>query len=126
MIGHVNLVVDLHRQGLLALPESTRGPPTETGSVLKFLTDNPKLLCLAEDNIALREIYARVVQPPPSPTLLRRSREQVENELARALGDANQGELVPKIDPDPSIGPYARNLLLRALVREGIVKGRLE
>jgi hypothetical protein len=117
--------MDLHRQGLLALPQSTRGPPMEERSALKFLTDNPKILCLAGDNIALREIYAYVVQPSASTTLLKRSRKRVEDELARALGHVDRDELIPKIDPDSGIGSHARNLLLRALVHEDIVKGRL-
>jgi hypothetical protein len=126
IIQHVNLVADLHSQGVLRLPESSRGPPNEVGSVLPFMVSNPHYFCLADDNFALREIHARVTGRPPSSTVLQTSRSQVEHELAKSLGHSDRDKPVAKVDPDAELGPHARNLLLRALIREGWVKGQLE
>ena len=124
-IGHINLVANLYRKGLLPIPESFRRTPTDTATVLNYMLSNHSLFSLSDDNFALREIYARVTQSPPSQNLLRKSRKEVEDTLAKALGHADRKEAVPKAGPDAEAGTHARNLLLRALVREGMVQGRL-
>jgi len=126
IIGHVNLIADLHRVGLLDLPESPRAPPSELTPVLTLMMKNLELFSLSDDNFALREIYGHVTQAGPSRSLLKKSRQQVEFELAKTLGHAYHNEPIPKVNPDAGKGSHARNLLLRALVREGWVKGRLE
>jgi hypothetical protein len=125
IIGHVNLVEELHRKGLLPLPNSTRGPPSKMSPVLAFMVNEPSLLTLADDNFALREIAAHVTETPPTTALLRRTRSEVEHELSKALGHDDLNEAIPKIDASAGQDHHARNLLLRALIREGMVKGRL-
>lgn len=126
VIGHVNLITDLHRSGLLPLPENPRGPPAETAAVLSFMLREPRLFSLADDNLALRSIYAHAAGMPSSANLVRQSRKEVEHELAKALGHNDLKEPVSKVNPEAGHGPHARNLLLRALIREGWIKGRLE
>jgi hypothetical protein len=126
VIGHVNLITNLYRTGLLGLPELPRGPPEGSAKVLSFMLRDPRLFCLADDNLVLREIYARVTEASPSLSLVRRSRKEVEHELAKALGHDDLGDPVPKHYPEVGNDAHARNLLLRALIREGWIKGRLE
>ena len=60
--------------------------------------------------------------------MLRRNRDHVEREVMEALGQVDGDAPVSKVAPPPSggdFGPHARNLLLRALIREGIVRGTL-
>jgi hypothetical protein len=131
IIGHVKLLIDLHRQGLVAFPGEDSSPfhlPLQP--LFDFLVNKPEYFCLADDNFTLREISARVSRERPSGTaLLRRPRYQVESNLAETLGQSDSRAPVPKV-PRPSegsdLGPHARSLLLRALIREGIVKGTLE
>jgi hypothetical protein len=62
-------------------------------------------------------------------SFLTRTRHRIEADTAAALGHPDIERRVPK-EPRPreggDRGRHARNLLLRALIREGIVKGRLE
>ena len=130
VIGHVNMLINLHRQGLVTFPAQ----PDQNQSlrpVFEFLVKNPVFFSLASDNFTLREISARGTgEQTRGTTLLRRPRHQVESDLAGSLGHSDQKAPVPKV-PQPAEkgsdrGPHARNLLLRALIREGIVKGTLE
>jgi hypothetical protein len=126
IIGHVNLATELQRKGVVALPESPRAPPSETRSVLNLMLNNPKLFTLANENYAVREIHARLVDNKRINVSLNITRNVIEAELAQSLGHADQTRPVPKVDVLDGGASHARNLLLRALVREGWVKGRLE
>jgi hypothetical protein len=131
VIGHVNLLIDLHRQGLVTFPGEANAPPGQPlVPLFAFLLKNPAYFSLADDNFTLREISARVTgERPTRAALIRRSRYQVESELAETLGQPDADAPVPKV-PRPSNGsdpePHARNLLLRALIRGGLVKGTLQ
>jgi hypothetical protein len=131
IIGHVNQIIDLHRQGLVHFRGEENAPPDQPlRPMFDFLINKPDFFTLAADNFTLREISAHVTGERPTSTgLLRRARYRVESELSEALGHADQRVPVPK-EPSPQEGGdanrHARNLLLRALIREGIVKGTLE
>ena len=125
IIGHVNLVAGLQDKGVLNLPESPRGPPDGISRALIFMLDNPHLFAISDSNIALREIYARTLDATPSRSLLWHHRNKVEHELGKALGHADRDKPIPKIEPVVGTASHAHNLLLRALVREGWIKGRL-
>jgi hypothetical protein len=130
VIGHVNLLIDLYRQELLSVPGQGNTPSDQPlRPLLAFLVRNPQFFAFADDNYALREIYARTMpEPPQGAALLTRPRHRVERELADALGHDYLDTPVAKA-PAPSAGgepgAHARNLLLRALIQEGLVKGTL-
>ena len=55
-----------------------------------YLVKNPLLLCLSDDNYALREAYARLTGKRFNGTsLLTRPRHQLEQEFAAAFGPAD-------------------------------------
>jgi hypothetical protein len=124
VIGHVNLLTALCNEGVLTVYKTMDNTPVRA-TVLRFMINTPQYFALADDNFTLREIYGRVTDAPPSSALLRKSRRQVENELAKVLGHADLQEPVPKLERDDGQGQHARNLLLRALIREGTVRGEL-
>src|SRR3984885_6724008 len=117
IIGHINLIESLQNEGLLAIGQ---GMP----ALFSFVLKNPMYLSLADDNFHLREIAARA---GGSCVPLRVPSRNVESSLARALGHPDLKIPVPRIDrpdsPSADLGPHARNLLLRALIREGHIKG---
>lgn len=83
IIRHVGLITGLYRDGWLNLPASPDPPPTDTGGVLAFMLHHPTLFAMAEDNIALRERYARAAARPLSArVLMRSSRREIEGRLA--------------------------------------------
>jgi hypothetical protein len=132
LIGHVTLIIDLHRQGLVTFPGQDDAPSHQPLKPLfNWLVRNPAYFTLAADNFTLREVAARANGLPTSRTeLLTRPRHHVERELAEHLGHDDlrtpiAKETMPEDGGDP--GRHARNVLLRALVRAGLVKGgRLE
>ena len=110
IIGHVNLLTRLCTAGILTVRRTSDEKPSNA-AVLRFMVNTPQYFSLADDNFALREIYARVLNVSPSPSLLRKPRGQVENELALALGHADLKEPVPKCEPNADSGPHARAVL---------------
>jgi len=122
IVGHINLLMDMQLQGLVTFPSAAiarhRQPPR---SMFDWLVKNPVYLCLADDNFLLREIAAYATRTPRAGTaLLTRHRHQVERDLAEALGHIDLKQPVPK-----ELGRNARNVLLRALIREKILQGTL-
>jgi hypothetical protein len=89
IIRHVTLIINLHHQGWLAFPgEATPAHPLKP--MFDFLVKNPLLLCLSDDNYALREAYARLTGKRFKGTsLLTRPRHQLEQEFALVLGRAD-------------------------------------
>lgn len=129
IIGHVNMIIDLQRQGLVSFKDEAQ-PDQPLRPLFAFLVNNPKFFSLASENYTVREISAHYSgYRPNGSSLFWRPRHQVESELTEALGHCDQDTPVPK-EPSPEQGGdanrHARNLLLRALIREGIVKGTLE
>ena len=86
MIRHVDLITDLYRKGLLNLLQTPDMPNTDAAPVLEFMLTYPMLFTMSEDNIALREIYARATNVRPSRKLMLRRRHDVVNRLSEALG----------------------------------------
>jgi hypothetical protein len=131
IIGHVNQIIDLHRHGLARFPGEDSAPADQPlRPLFAFLVKRPLYFSLASDNFTLREIAAQVTgDRPRGAALLRRSRHQVERELTKALGHPDQHVPVPRQPPPHEGGDarrHAHNVLLRALIREGIVRGTLE
>lgn len=129
VIGHVNLMIDLQRQGLISFKDEA--PPDQPlRPLFAYLVRNPKFFCLADENYTVREISAHVSGSRPNGTaLFWPPRHKVESKLAEELGHSDQATPVPKeLSPEEggNARRHARNLLLRALIREGLVKGALE
>jgi hypothetical protein len=86
----------------------------------------PVLLSLSSDNTYLRGIESALAGHS---VRLRPSRPQVEASVASHLGYPTLDEPVAKKSrpegTNTEMGPHARNLLLRALIREQIIKGKL-
>jgi hypothetical protein len=118
VIGHLNLIESLQEQGLLPIGHGK-------SALFAFVLKNPRYLTLADDNFHLREIASRTAN---SPTSLFVPRGDVEAHLSRLLGHADLKMPAPKIHkPESSgadFGPHSRNLLLRALIHEGYIKGK--
>ena len=119
IIGHANLIESLQNQRILAIDQGK-------SALLAFILKYPQYLSLAGDNLHLREIAAHITDASGS---LHVPRTHVESRLAAALGHPHQKEPAPKIDrldsEDADLGRHARNLLLRALIHEGYLKGKL-
>ncbi len=130
IIGHVHLLLDLHRQGLVHFKGEAAAHPQPLAPLFAFLVRNPAYFCLAAENYTLREVSAHVRgERPTGSELLLRPLYRVEEELSHALGNADPSKPVPKERPPQEGGDvrrHARNVLLRALIREGFVKGTLE
>ena len=127
VIGHVNMVAELWRGGRVRIPHVGSG---RSGASLRplfgFLTNKPSYFCLADDNYALRDIHGCITGKASRLTLTRRS---IEEDLISALGQRDCSLPVGKELPPPSGGAaesYSRNMLLRALIRAGWVRGTIE
>jgi hypothetical protein len=129
IIGHINLIIDLYHQGLVHFPGQENAPAHQPLKPLfDWLVGNPKFFSLGDDNFALREVSAHATGDGHSGGyLLTKSRYRVESDLAEHLGYADLRTPVSK-EPLPEdsggeLGRHARNVLLRALIRAGIVNG---
>jgi hypothetical protein len=86
IIHHVDLITDLYRKGFLRFNDFAHLPQTDAAPVIEYMLHNSPLFLMSEDNIALREQYARITDPVPSKKILMRSsRRRIEQELAQAL-----------------------------------------
>jgi hypothetical protein len=86
IILHINLITGLYRKGLLNLPESRHSAQSDTAAVIEYMLHQPTLFAMSEDNITLRERYARAVATPLSArVLMRSSRRVIEERLAGEL-----------------------------------------
>jgi hypothetical protein len=124
IIGHVNFIIDLHRQGPLRFSDEEERQPAP---LFDWLVKNPQYFSLADDNFTLREVAARITSRSgaATATVLYKPRHRVESDLAKALGHPDLRAPVPKepVPTDGAPGCHARNVLLRGLIRAGIVKG---
>jgi hypothetical protein len=133
---HIGIILDLYDNGVFTLPRSRghaaqqNGNPQPHAAVIAFLLKTPVLLCLEDNNYVLRELHQRMTGADPSPKNIRRSRRETEYELMRHLGHDDPHRPVPDgiiAGQGPPTDEQARNFVLRALVREGYIKGaRLE
>jgi hypothetical protein len=125
------MIIHLRRQGLISFAGDDRAPPGRPLTpMFDWLVKNPKYFCLADDNFALREIAAYSSGGKhDGVALLTRTRRKVEDNLAKGLGHDDLSIPAPKV-PSPAEGGHkvghARNFLLRALIREKTIKGRLD
>jgi hypothetical protein len=135
-------------------PEKDTSPhdPHDLKPVFDFLMSKPQLMCLSNDNYTLRAIYSANRPTPPSFNILRKPKGKVEDELRKRLGHPDKNIPVQKIHMPKGLydehgnaiekhasykkisdrhrrsmmKPYAENLLLRALIHEGLLEGELE
>ena len=80
----VDRITDLYRKGFLSFRQHPNLPQTDTAPVLEYMVRNPQIFKMSEDNIALRETYARLTHAPPSRILLHKSRRSIERAIAQA------------------------------------------
>jgi hypothetical protein len=103
IIRHVRLIINLHHQGWLTFPgEPIVSQPLKP--MFAYLVKNPLLLCLSDDNYALREAYARLTGKRFRGTsLLTRHRHQLEKEFAAASGLADIPDAAQPRNPDHAV-----------------------
>jgi transcriptional regulator with XRE-family HTH domain len=135
LIGRINRVIAMYERGRLTVYKHhyNNKDVKPLKPLFDLLTRNPKLLCLSHDNFTLREIYAAVTDATSSAEILNRSRSSIEQTLFGKYGHSDRDARVPLAHYDPSIeeGSAAAKevgdtLMLRALIRGGILGGSLE
>jgi hypothetical protein len=127
IIRHINILSEMHKRGVFDLSGTSPGVAAEPSRLFDLLFTYPHILSYNEDNLISREIHSAIANVPlSSATLAKMSRGHVENDLYNLLDHPKRDEPVPKINPEVGPGLHARNLLLRSLIREGMVKGRLQ
>ena len=124
IIEHINILDYLNKKGLI-IPSKRSIENNHNQSVFNLVYSIPQILSYSNDNLLLREIAATHEGYSLSPTMLKKSRKLVEKELHIALEHYDEKTPVQKVGVEAGIGKHARNLLLRALIREGIAGGRL-
>lgn len=123
--SRIFILSHLCAKGLLGVHESVSTKNDDgTAAAVRTALRNPVLLTLSNENLMLREIYVATLRASPGVSIVTRPRRQIEQELIQTL-DQGRSDSVSKIDREQGHGPHARNLLLRALIREGWVKGKL-
>jgi len=131
--GHINLVMDMYRKDKVRFKgEDAEGAEVAFSEhqsmkpLFDFLMKNPVILCLSDDNFGLRELEAGFSERPPKQQVLTQSRHVVEQYMRAGLGYADADQPVAKReDLHDNKGKWAKNMLMRALIREGMVKGLL-
>jgi hypothetical protein len=108
IIGHINLLAAMQDSGTLPLPPNRR-------SLFNYLCSRPNLLVFADDNLHLREITAHLT----GAKTMSHSRDYLEKQVRKTLSDET-----PQPGAANEQGSHARKLLLRALEREGYLKGK--
>ena len=128
---HINLVFALYDDGVFTLPSTRAGDDHGNthphASILAFLLKHPVILALEDNNLSLRQLHKELTGAAPSAMNLLRSRRQTELAVMKHLGHndpsspvlsdgyvAGQGQLTTE---------QAKTFVLRALIREGYIKG---
>jgi hypothetical protein len=128
--SRVRLIIDAYQKELVHFKTSEKTAPEDKPlkPVFDFMLSYPALLTYSNDNIYLRSLYAAVTGDRGQRRFAAK-RHDVERGLREALGHPDAETPVEKIPdpaPDETVTPsYANNLLLRALIREGLMKGAL-
>jgi hypothetical protein len=135
LIGHINRMIAMYETGTVTVRKqsysSNNAKPLK--AFLDFLTRDPKLLCLSHDNFTLREIYAAVTEAKPSSNILFKPRSSIEQTLFEKYGHADRNVQVPLANYAASIkegsaeaSRVGNTLMLRVLIRGGLLNGSLE
>ena len=128
---HINLVFALYDDGVFTLP-STRsrgahGHAHPHASVLAFLLRNPVILALEDNNLSLRQLHKEMTGAEPRAMNLLRSRRETEVAVMQHLGHDDPSSPVLADGYVAGQGrptnEQAKTFVLRALVREGFIKG---
>ena len=148
LIAHINLILHLYDQEVFVPPKAkslaSPEPHHPHAAVIRFLLTEPRLICLEERNLQLRQIHKILTGVKPSPKNLTRSRAQTELEVMAALGhpdgtlpvlDDSASDLPAEqrdeldwrrieqlIARDGRTPPRDRRALLAALIRQGYLK----
>jgi hypothetical protein len=86
IIALIERIAGLFKEGLVDKPSLTGWPATDAAPALKFMLNNSMVFVMCEENIALRETYARVTGTRSARKVLRTYRWWIERELREALG----------------------------------------
>jgi hypothetical protein len=129
--GHIDAIMDLAQRRIFVPPTRENGQGHTRNrlrsSVINFLMSNPRLLVLADDNFALREVHQVLTNGPTDRKVLETPRHAVESDLMRHLGHAGPQQPVPVsgfvAGEAPPTEAHARRFLLRALMHAGYIKG---
>ncbi|MAT50216.1 MAG: hypothetical protein CMK32_03410 [Porticoccaceae bacterium] len=129
---HIEAAMQLAEDGLFMPPKprKIRTGPTknpERALVIESLLKDPYLMCLADDNYALREVHQRMTEGPKDSRFLSRPRHRLEKELMAHFGHDDPKEPVPNDgfvagQANPS-EEQAKRFVLRALMHAGLIKG---
>ncbi len=132
--GHINYIINLCERGIIEFGKRGRKKPGirentdfDREKLFKYLCDNPHFLAFSDDNLQLREVYAIKKNMPTS---LNPSRKKLEKEMGEMLGRNNLSMFPVDISParlvrregEPFTKEMADNMMLRALIRAGIIK----
>ncbi|HUY91926.1 MAG TPA: hypothetical protein VMV10_24510 [Pirellulales bacterium] len=90
---------------------------------LDIVSRNPNLLTLSETDIYLRELLATLQGTSFKAS---RNKSEIEKRIANALGHDNLNDPVPPIPDGMALDSFTGRLLLRALIHEGLIRGRLK
>jgi len=121
--GHLQLLTRCcqHPHVRASLPD----PPPGMSHAIAYALSTPHVLGLADENLMLRDLYLRVTGDTPfAARVLKASRAHLETRFAKALGHSDISRSISKVadEPDQPIGPHARNVLLRAMIRTGLLR----
>jgi transcriptional regulator with XRE-family HTH domain len=132
---HINIVLGFAEDGIFTPPRPRRantsaiaaaGRDHPRAAAIAFLVANPFLLCLAADNLGLREAHRRLAGGPCNGRFFTVTRHSVERDLMRHLGHGDPEQPVPLsgVDADTArpTEEQARRFLLRALMHEGLIR----
>ena len=135
LIGHTNRMITMYRRGIVSINKSSFNSDEDMPlkPLLYFLTRHPMLFSLSHDNFTLREVFAAVTDATPSHNMLTGPRWRIERRLFEKYAHSNCNEPVPVARYDPTVqeGTAAAKamgdtLMLRVLIRGGILKGSVE
>ncbi len=155
LIKNINMVIGMYEKELIVWggKRAPKKQPDvrDHKPVLNFLITSPMFMCLSQNNYMLRTMHLATTQTRAPFRILSKAKGKVEDELRTHLGHADKTLPVPKT-PEPEglndasgnatgkdafgqeithqerlarIAPHAKNMLLRALIREHIVAGEL-
>lgn len=82
---HLHMILDMQRRELFAIGRSKPGEG-EVERLIRYLMNNPHILSLSDENLALRRQYAELIGTPQDTKLFRMPKKEVEDkvrELAR-------------------------------------------
>jgi hypothetical protein len=132
---HIDIVIGFAESGIFTPPRPRRANTTaiaaagrdhHRAAAIAFLITHPHFLCLADDNLGLREVHHHLASGPNNSRFFTVTRHSVERDLMEHLGHGDPEQPVPVsgVDAD-TVQPteeQARRFLLRALMHEGLIR----